>query len=153
MWRTFCVNYEARSQSAPPAKKAKRKIKNYKLKHSRLLTCYSALLYLLVLFLRKKTVSPDDIVSMIALTPTEPLEWLSRQAEASDAHPQIEELLNLYEEFLALTDASEDELVRRFMDTETSKKYSESQYRFGDLVFGVLLAVGKNNRFHRLLVV
>jgi len=47
MWRTFCVNYEARTQSDPPEKKAKRKLKNYKLKHSRLLTCYSALLYLL----------------------------------------------------------------------------------------------------------
>jgi len=153
MWRTFCVNYEARTQSAPPAKKAKRKIKNYKLKHSRLLTCYSALLYLLVLFLRNKTVSPDDIVGMIALTPTERLEWLSRQAEASDARPKVEELLSLYEEFLARTDVSEDELVKRFMDPGTNKTYSESQYRFGDLVFEVLQAIGKNNRFHRLLVV
>ncbi len=153
MWRTFCANYEARTQSAPPAKKAKRKIKNYKLKHSRLLTCYSALLYLLLLFLRKKTVSPEDIVGMIALTPTERLEWLSRQAEASDARSQIEELLSLYEQFLAQTDASEDDLIQRFMDPETSKAYSESQYRFGDLVFEVLQTIGKNNRFHRLLVV
>ncbi len=153
MWRTFCVNYEARTQSAPPAKKAKRKIKNYKLKHSRLLTCYSALLYLLVLFLRKRTVSPDDIVEMIALTPTERLEWLALQAEASNAGPQIEELLSLYEEFLSRTDASEDELIRRFMDPEMSEVYSKSQHRFGDLIFEVLQAVGKNNRFHRLLMV
>jgi len=41
MWRTFCVNYEARTQSVPPERKAKRSLKNYKLKHSRLLTCYS----------------------------------------------------------------------------------------------------------------
>jgi predicted nucleotidyltransferase len=153
MWRTFCVNYEARTQSAPPPKKAKRKIKNYKLKHSRLLTCYSALLYLLVLFLRKRTVSPVDIVEMIALTPTERLEWLGLQAEATGARPQIDELLSLYEEFLRRTDASEDELIQRFMDPEMSKVYSESQYRFGDLVFEALQAVGKNNRFHRLLVV
>jgi predicted nucleotidyltransferase len=153
MWRTFCVNYEARTQSAPPAKKAKRKIKNYKLKHSRLLTCYSALVYLLVLFLRKSTVSPEDIVEMIGLTPTERLEWLALQTEAKDARPQIEELLSLYEEFLSRTDASEDELIRRFMDPEMSKLYSESQHRFGDLVFEALQAVGKNNRLHRLLVV
>ena len=79
----------------PPAKKAKRKIKNYKLKHSRLLMCHSALLYLLVLFRRKKTVSPDYIVEMIALTPTQRLEWLALQAEATDARPQIAELLSL----------------------------------------------------------
>ena len=153
MWRTFCVNYEARTQSAPPAKKAKRKLKNYKLKHSRLLTCYSALLYLLVLFLRNNTVSPDDVVEMIAFTPTERLEWLSRQAEAAKARTKVKELLGLYEEFLSRTDASEDELVKRFMDKKTSAEYFESAYRFGDLIFEVLQVVGKGNRFHRLLVV
>jgi hypothetical protein len=44
IWRTFCVNYEARTETEPAEKKAKRKLKNYKLEHSRLLTCYSALL-------------------------------------------------------------------------------------------------------------
>jgi predicted nucleotidyltransferase len=44
LWRTFCVNYEARTFTEPAEKRAKRKLKNYKLKHSRLLTCYSALL-------------------------------------------------------------------------------------------------------------
>ena len=44
-WRTFCVNYEARTRTMPEEKKAKRRLKHYKLKHSRLLTCYSALLY------------------------------------------------------------------------------------------------------------
>ena len=29
LWRTFCVNYEARTQTEPPVKKAKRKLKNY----------------------------------------------------------------------------------------------------------------------------
>ena len=47
LWRTFCVNYGASTSSEPAEKKAKRKLKNYKLRHSRLLTCYSALLYLL----------------------------------------------------------------------------------------------------------
>jgi hypothetical protein len=42
LWRTFCVNYEARTARIPARKKAKGKLKNYKLKHSRLLTCYSA---------------------------------------------------------------------------------------------------------------
>jgi hypothetical protein len=35
LWRTFCVNYEARTQTEPARKKAKRKLKNYKLKHRR----------------------------------------------------------------------------------------------------------------------
>jgi hypothetical protein len=76
MWRTFCVNYEARTQSIPAEKKAKRKLKNYKLKHSRLLTCYSALLFLLAVFVEKQTVRPDDVKQMVSITPTERLELL-----------------------------------------------------------------------------
>lgn len=34
LWRTFCVNYEARTATEPDEKKAKRKLKNFKLKHS-----------------------------------------------------------------------------------------------------------------------
>jgi hypothetical protein len=30
LWRTFCVNYEARTKTEPAEKKAKRKLKNYK---------------------------------------------------------------------------------------------------------------------------
>jgi len=153
MWRTFCVNYEARTQSAPPAKKAKRRLKNYKLKHSRLLTCYSALLYLLVVFLRRKTVSPDDISGMVTLTPTERIEWLAGQSEVGTARSKLEELLALYEDFLSRTDTSEGELVERFMDEAKRREYFESASRFGDLVFEVLQVFGGGNRFHRLLVV
>lgn len=55
-WRTFCVNYEARTSTDPPRQMAKRRLKNYKLKHSRLLTCYSGLLYLLAMYSSKETV-------------------------------------------------------------------------------------------------
>ncbi len=81
LWRTFCVNYEARTAREPEEKKAKRKIKNYKLKHSRLLTCYSGLLYLLGVFSIRKTVTPPDAAEMAALTPTERLEWLLSQCQ------------------------------------------------------------------------
>jgi len=153
MWRTFCVNYESGTQTEPPEKKAKRKLKNLKLKHSRLLTCYSALLYLLAIFSKNNTVGPTDIGGMIKLTPTQRLEWLISQSEFIDTRPLIEKLLYCYEEFLGLTDAGEEELVQRFLDKEQSRQYVESSYRFGDLMFQALTAVGKGNQFHRLLVV
>jgi hypothetical protein len=59
LWRTFCVNYEARTARVPDREKAKGKLKNYKLKHSRLLTCYSALLYLLTVYSKQQTVRCD----------------------------------------------------------------------------------------------
>src|SRR5205807_2008244 len=49
LWRTFCVNYEARTKSEDVSQRAKRRLKNFKLKHSRLLTCYSGIVYLLAI--------------------------------------------------------------------------------------------------------
>ena len=153
LWRTFCVNYEARTERVPDEEKAKGKLKNYKLKHSRLLTCYSALLYVLALYRRQKTVSPQDAMGMITLTPTERLEWLLNQRDLDHAHNAVRDLLAKYENFLKVTNAEEKELVRRFMDKSTSQGYLKDAYEFGDLVFHVLNSIGEGNRFHRILVV
>jgi predicted nucleotidyltransferase len=149
LWRTFCVNYEARTSTEPPLKKAKRNLKNYKLKHSRLLTCYSALLYLLFVFSKHKTVSPTDAIAMIKMTPTERLEWLQRESHLD----KIEALISCYEGFLEETNAAEDELIGRFLDPKKKQGYFTAANKLGDLVFEVLESIGERNRFHRLLVV
>jgi hypothetical protein len=153
LWRTFCVNYEANTERIPEDKKAKRKLKNYKLNHSRLLTCYSALLYLLAVFRRQKTVSPEDALGMIELTPTKRLEWMLKQSFLTDAHPTVTKLLAQYERFLDATNAPEQELIGRFMDKSQSHRYLDAAYDFGDLVFDALNCIGQGSRFYRLLVV
>jgi hypothetical protein len=152
LWRTFCVNYEARTARVPDREKAKGKLKNYKLKHSRLLTCYSALLYLLAVYGNKQTVSPTDAIAMISLTPTQRLEWLLGRPSLAHAHQKVSELLAQYESFLSTTNADEEELIRKFME-KTSTSYIGAAFKFGDLVFDVLTSIGDGNRFHRLLVV
>jgi predicted nucleotidyltransferase len=153
MWRTFCVNYEAFTQTDPPDKKAKRKLKNYKLKHSRLLTCYSALLYLLAVFVHNKTVSPIDAVTMIDLTPMQRLDWLMKQAHLAHAHATIQRLIDRYEEFLRHTDEPEDQLVNRLMDKEQAGAFFKTASELGDAVLEALDAIGKGNRFRRLVIV
>jgi predicted nucleotidyltransferase len=153
LWRTFCVNYEARTTRQPDSEKAKGKIKNYKLKHSRMLTCYSGLLYLLAVYGHQETVHPSDALSMIRLSPTQRLEWLREQPYLSSSRATMEKLLDQYELFLGATNASEDELVTKFLDKKTGRGYLEAAYKFGDLMFEALNSVGQGNRFHRLLVV
>ena len=154
MWRTFCVNYEARTRKVPEREAAKRRLKNYKLKHSRLLTCYSALLYLLAVFSKNKTVSPADAKEMISLTPTARLEWLIAQPELRSARSSLRKLIEQYEEFLSKTDAAEEDLLLRFMDKRQREEYRKSASQFGDLVYTVMNAIGKKcPDFHRLLVV
>lgn len=153
IWRTFCVNYEARTKREPEDKKAGGKLKNYKLKHSRLLTCYSALLYLLAVYNRQNSVSPADALGMIRLTPTERLEWLLGQSQLKDAAETITKLLHQYERFLTTTNVEESELIRHFMDKDTSRFYMEAASEFGDTMFEALTKIGDGSRFFRLLVV
>lgn len=153
LWRTFCVNYEARTARVPDLKKAKGKLKNYKLKHSRLLTCYSAILYLLGIFRLKGTVSPADALSMIRLTPTARLDWLQQQPEFSDSQENIGKLTVQYERFLSVTNHDEDELLKQFMDKDLSRGFMRQANEFGDTLYDVLTSVGDGSRFHRLLIV
>ena len=153
LWRTFCVNYEARTERVPAEEKAKGKLKNYKLKHSRLLTCYSALLYLLAVYGSKQTVSPADAVVMIRMTPTERLQWLLDQSHLTNAHGIIRKLLDHYEHFLVATNVDEKEFIGRFLDKNKSGQYTKDASAFGDLVFDALMSIGNRNRFQRLLIV
>ena len=65
------------------------KTQNYKLKHSRLLTCYSALLYVLAIFRSKKSVGPTDVLNMIRLSPTERLESLRDNRDFVELAPLL----------------------------------------------------------------
>jgi len=124
-WRTLCVNYEARTKTEPAEKKAERKLKNYKLKHSRLLTCYSAILWLLDEYNQNHTVTPQSALEMTRCTPTERLEQL---AKVPTFEQPVRELLASYEIFLEETNASEPSLTARFMDkTQASSLFATEQ--------------------------
>ncbi len=153
LWRTFCVNYEARTERAPEVEKAKGKLKNYKLKHSRLLTCYSALLYLLAVYGKNQTVSPANATFMISLTPTERLQWLLDQSDLKAAHDTITRLLGQYEIFLETTNSRESDLLAHFLDKDLSRKYLRDAVAFGDTIFQALMDIGSGNQFQRLLIV
>jgi len=153
LWRTFCVNYEANTTTDPPEKKAKRKLKNYKLKHSRLLTCYSALLFLLAVFKIHKTVTPDAAREMVKLRPIQRLYFLLSAKEFVSAHGKINELIARYEKFLERSQAPEPTLIKTFLDRRKTREYFDEANAFGNVVFEVLQLIGKDERFFRLLTV
>ncbi len=153
LWRTFCVNYEARTERQPERKRWKRKTKNYKLKFSRLLTCYSALLYLLFTFGKSGTVRPEDVVDMVGLSPTERIENLCAGSNSDEVKNCLKSLLEKYDNFLKVTDVPEDELIKQFGNKDVSEKHFDEAKDFGTSVFEALNRIGMNNDFHRLLVV
>ncbi|GAB3121447.1 nucleotidyltransferase domain-containing protein [Novispirillum itersonii] len=151
LWRTFCVNYEARTSREPDEKKLEGKVKNYKLKHSRMLTCYSALLYLLVVYKKHNSVSPTDAINMTKLTPIDRLLWI--KDEFKDAKLDIENLLEQYELFLERTKDGDRTLADNFKDSANSSQFILESYKFGDLMQKALETIGKDNHLYRLIIV
>lgn len=153
LWRTFCVNFEARTGGYPEELKPKRRLKNFKLKYSRMLTCHSMLMYLLAMFNEKQTVSVDDAISAVKLTPTGRVEALAIHPGASKAHRELSGLLDLYDSFLQLTAGHEDEALVHFKDKHTAKPLMEQAEAFGDAIARALHLMGDGTRLYRLMIV
>jgi len=150
LWRTFCVNYEATTEERPAEKRAKRQLKNYKLRHSRLLTCYSGLAYLLGVYEANETVRIEDAVAMVQASPTERLSWIAKQFAAASS--DVDEVLSIYGRFLERTAANEDELIAQI--TRGERLSGLDQPQFGDAVFRLLRKIGSNgNLLYRMIVV
>jgi hypothetical protein len=153
LWRTFCVNYEARTERQPEARRWRRKTKNYKLKFSRLLTCYSALIYLLFTFQSNRTVHPADLRQMAGLSPTERLEEIQTKSHSDEIRNCIQALLEKYDNFLRVTSVPEADLIKQFSNEKLSDAHFSEARDFGTSMFEAINKIGCNNEFHRLLVV
>jgi len=147
-WKVLCLNYEANTRGAENPNK--RRLTNYKLKHSRLLTCYSALLYFCHLLQRTNTITHELAREMTNLTPTERLKALRGDASVADL---VDQILDLYVEFLESVDAPKSQLLARFDDPNYRGVRRESGQNFGDLIFKLLEQIGSKTKLFRYLVV
>jgi predicted nucleic acid-binding protein len=153
LWRTLCVNYEAFTQREPRHLRAKRRLQKYKLAHSRLLTCYSAILNLLFLYGNNKTVSPSDALQLFQTTPTERIERLAKEVNSDSIRETFRAILERYDKFLTETNAAESDLITRFERMEFRQAAVQASREFGDLVFRALEQLGEGNAFYRMIVV
>ena len=60
---------------------------------------------------------------MVSLTPTERVEFVARKLGDSESSSNIRSFLGLYEHFLDVTSASEEELIKLFSDSADATKY------------------------------
>lgn len=148
LWRTFCVNYEARTESAPLEKKLQRKVKNYKLRHSRLLTCFSGLLFMMAKYLREQTVSRDAALQMVQLAPIARIRSIAE--ELPQFASQCERVVDSYDVFLTATRLPKSELLASL---RTDKKKALPETGLSDAVFDLINALGEKNKFHRMMMV
>lgn len=149
-WKTLCLNYENK-RNQPDAdydRKLKQKVKNLKLKFSRMLTCFGSISYIAA---RRPPMDVDDILSMMAHTPLERLE--AACVDYPSTHRNLEKAQELYDWFLSETDVTEDELLTRFNDKNHRTTAFAKANDFGGCIFEITREISETNNYLRFLLV
>jgi hypothetical protein len=163
-WKTLCLNYEERTGDATidlmqaqqekedPKLRGKRRLHNYKLKYSRMLTCYSAVIYLMAAVRRDGgTVSPEAAMDMIRLSPTARLEAVGASVDGTTN--VIEGILSRYAQFLDVCDDKKAVLQMKFAEPEFKKARFQEAQDFGREISNLLHLVGDKSELLRYLIV
>ena len=161
-WRTLTLNYEfnrrkkirqakktgkTRRKEAVATTKAEISIKNYKLKFSRMTTCFSMVASLSL------TPGPIDESSVLEICSRTPLDRLRELRRIGKKEARlVDELLDKYEHFLSVTQREKASLVDDFLNKKRKKELLMTATEYGDK-FYELLAQGSDSKKIRYLVV
>ncbi len=151
-WRVLCLGYESKARMGGPAAIAKRRLDNYKLRHSRMLTYWSTLIWLCDVS-RSGGTSPDDVMRCVAMTPIDRLVDVGARPGNERLPPYVEKILSLYAEFLTDTEAPRSELVTQFSDPTYYRERRARSHRFGDALFHLLQELSVESRLYRYLLI
>jgi hypothetical protein len=153
-WRTLTLNYEHDrfeiGRLAEPHRqraKAKSALKNYKLKVSRLATCFSMVVHLAS---EEPPVTVERVLELCALTPRERFEVLA--ARSKEAASCVERLLHTYAAFLDTVQRPAEDLWSDFEDGPTRQMRLDEAAAFGEQIFDLLTLVVPSKRLRTLVV-
>ncbi|WP_298435966.1 hypothetical protein [uncultured Jannaschia sp.] len=149
-WKTLCLNYEHRRNQPNDGstKRIKQKTKNFKLKFSRMLTCFGSVALIVA---NRNCFRKPDLVSMCKNTPRQRLETacegrLSTQGNLSAA-------FDLYDWFLEETDVPESDLMDKFQSTDYKRVAFSKADEFGDHIFSIISDIAGETDYMRYLVI
>jgi hypothetical protein len=153
-WRTLTLNYEHNrlkllelAGGELERKKADSAVKNYKLKVSRLLTCFSMITHLAA---ETPPVTQQRVLDLCLITPRDRLLELR---DRGDAAARIVDGLNeVYETFLDTTQRDEDELLEAFLEPDRRKEALHQASEFGRLIYELVKKTVPDDRLRFLVV-
>jgi hypothetical protein len=149
-WKTMLLNYEhKRHLGGGPEdelKKTKQKVRNFKLKHSRMTTCFASIA---ALGSFTAPVTEQQVINVTGLTPKERLESVVERLPT--AKSIVDEVLDRYEWFLEMTGLPTDELEEHFSDKAKRTDMFKRANEYGDSMFRLLLHVDASDERLRLL--
>lgn len=148
-WKTLLLNYEHKrnqrfDDKTPRNKdeddevlKNKQKVKNFKLKFSRMTTCFATVA---ALTSHPSPLREEDILEIVKLTPQQRLTAAGDHMPA--IRPSVERVLSQYEWFLEQTAQTEEDLRRGFEDKENRIEHFARANAYGDTMFDLMVAIG-----------
>ncbi len=134
-WKTLCLNYECARTGLEPKDKAKHRVKNLKLKFSRLMTCFSMLSCLCD---SNEGDNPDKLKNLVKMTPHERIQHITTKHQLPDIFGSLVEEYNW---FLTITD-DEKMKVRDFV-TDQKEDIFRRAVLFGNEFYKLLLEVAR----------
>jgi Putative nucleotidyltransferase DUF294 len=153
-WRTLTLNYEHHrlkllelAGDELALKKAGSALKNYKLKVSRLATCFSMVANLSA---EPVPVTVETVLELCRMTPAERFERLRVQGQT--ANGLIDQLFEIYDMFLNSTRRDEDDLLAEFTDSSHREQALGDAKRYGDLIYKLLQEVTSAERMRFLVI-
>jgi predicted nucleotidyltransferase len=157
-WRTLCLNYEygrkRKNETNLPEdefdkQKIKAHIKNYKLKFSRKLTCYS--LMLLILF-SNENLNKSKIKEFIKLSPINRLKYIYDNNEDYFIKDSIDKILELYDNFLNITHKTKADLDIYISNKKNRDKAFDDAREFSTLIFKLMIHKKDDEKLKYFLV-
>ncbi|MCG3150560.1 MAG: hypothetical protein PCFJNLEI_04046 [Verrucomicrobiae bacterium] len=148
-WKTLCLNYENKRYAHynNPSTITKHKVRNFKLKFSRMTTCFATLAALS----RPAPVSDRYIKHLILQTPRERLEYLTKFEPS--ATPLVHRLLEEYSWFLSLTELPAPDLRNLFADEPKRRAAFTRASTYGDQMFKLLKRVDAKSNCMRYMLI
>ena len=148
-WKTLLLNYENRRnlpESADEQKKTKAKVKNFKLKFSRMTTCFASIA---ALGCHRVPVTQEQVVDLTKRTPRQRLELVAERAP--QARTAVEDVLKKYAWFLQMTGLSTTQLEEHFSDKQKRTEMFRQANDYGDAMFKLLVSLDETETPPRLL--
>lgn len=147
-WKTLLLNYESRrhTASADELTKTKAKVKNFKLKFSRMTTCFASIA---ALGCYRVPVTEEQVIDLTRLTPRQRIEFVAEHAP--QAKTAVEVVLDKYAWFLEMTGLPTTQLEDHFSDKQKRIEMFQKATEYGDSMFDLLLSLDDGKTWPRLL--
>lgn len=155
-WKTLLLNYEnKRNQDTDdPVRKNRQKVRNFKLKYSRMTTCFATIA---ALASHQETIEENDVFNLVQLTPQQRLEHVAERLPT--VQHEVAEIQEDYAWFMEQTGQTEEALRAGFEDRVHREDRFARANGYGDKMFALLNAIAEHSprdqseKFLRYLVI